>query len=536
MAAAQCETRMTPAGRPLPRRDLLALLLLAAVVRLLILASGSVSFHADEAVVGLMARHILDGARPTFFYGQAYMGSLDAWLIAGGFRLLGESVLTIRLVQTALYLAGLAVGYALLWRLSERRLLAAVGGLALALPTVNVMLYTTATLGGYNELLLLGHLTLLLAYEVAGRFPRSAWRWGLLGLVVGLGWWTHGLIVISALPAAAFILWRLWRLRTLRRSLPYLLLALAGLVIGSAPWWVFDLNSGGAAVATFLTNRQTGAFEGIGIPYVPPGERALGLLLVGVPALVGMRFPWSGSAFVVPVGGLVMVIYVAAVIRLLRGANPFLPGARALLLGMWALFALIFVASTFGADPTGRYFLPLALPLAALLGALVESLPRRTLALAAAALVLGYQTAGLMAAALTPPGYTTQFDAVSHIPNTHDAELIAFLEAHGLTRGYSSYWTAFRLAFLSGERLIYSAALPYKEDLSYNPADNRYPPYAEAVAQAENPAVITANLPPLDARLRRTWDESGTTYQTHSIGPFTIYHDFQPPLTAPPAW
>ena len=74
-------------------------LLIAFIARAVLLASNTVSFHSDEAVVALMARHILQGERPVFFYGQAYMGSLDAWLVAIGFQLLGESVLTIRFVQ-----------------------------------------------------------------------------------------------------------------------------------------------------------------------------------------------------------------------------------------------------------------------------------------------------------------------------------------------------------------------------------------------------------------------------------------------------
>ncbi|HEX2908930.1 MAG TPA: hypothetical protein VHO69_18805 [Phototrophicaceae bacterium] len=135
-----------------PRYHLLAVLLLAAVARLLLLASGSVSFHADESIVALMARHIGQGVRPTFFYGQAYMGSLDAWLVALGFQLLGESVLTVRVVQSALYLLVVAAGYFVAWKLSARPIVAAVAGLTLAIPTANVALYTTATLGGYNDL------------------------------------------------------------------------------------------------------------------------------------------------------------------------------------------------------------------------------------------------------------------------------------------------------------------------------------------------------------------------------------------------
>ena len=59
----------------------------------------------DPTVVALMARHLAALREfPIFFYGQAYMGSLDAWLIAAGFALFGDSVLTIRLVQSTLYL------------------------------------------------------------------------------------------------------------------------------------------------------------------------------------------------------------------------------------------------------------------------------------------------------------------------------------------------------------------------------------------------------------------------------------------------
>ena len=77
---------------------------MAGVVRAGVLIAGVVPFNADEAVVGLMARHILQGERPIFFYGQAYMGSLDAFLIALGFSLFGEQVWVIRMIQTLLYL------------------------------------------------------------------------------------------------------------------------------------------------------------------------------------------------------------------------------------------------------------------------------------------------------------------------------------------------------------------------------------------------------------------------------------------------
>ncbi|GIV81340.1 MAG: hypothetical protein KatS3mg051_0694 [Anaerolineae bacterium] len=87
---------------------------MAALARLWLLGGERVSFDSDEAIVGLMARHINQGKPiPTFFYGQAYMGSLDALLVAGSFRFLGESVMAMRAVQVALALVTLCLVYRL---------------------------------------------------------------------------------------------------------------------------------------------------------------------------------------------------------------------------------------------------------------------------------------------------------------------------------------------------------------------------------------------------------------------------------------
>jgi len=98
-----------------------------------------------------MARHILQGERPVFFYGQAYMGSLDSWLIALGFALLGQSVLTIRIVESLLYLLVVATGFWVAWRVSGRVIVAMVAALVLAVPNVLLSVYSTATLGATTK-------------------------------------------------------------------------------------------------------------------------------------------------------------------------------------------------------------------------------------------------------------------------------------------------------------------------------------------------------------------------------------------------
>ncbi len=71
---------------------------------------------ADEAIVGLMARHILEGEFPMFYWGQLYGGPHEPLLTAGFFQLLGPSTLVLKVV--ALLISGAAC--ILLWRVGKR--------------------------------------------------------------------------------------------------------------------------------------------------------------------------------------------------------------------------------------------------------------------------------------------------------------------------------------------------------------------------------------------------------------------------------
>lgn len=534
---------------------LAAVLAVSLLGRALLLASGAVSFHSDEAVVALMARHILHGERPVFFYGQAYMGSLDPWLVAFGFSLFGESVQTIRLVQSALYLGVVAASYGAAFVLSGRASVAVIAGLTLAVPNVLVALYTTATLGGYNETLLLGALMILLGFSIR-RGGAGLWRWALIGLFAGLGWWTNALIAVYVLPLAVLLLVRLWHGRSEgARLLIGPVVALGAFALGSAPWGLFALQND-LAPLRFLLGAPNAGFASAESAQ-PFAIRLIGLLAFGLPAALGLRFPWSPEWFFPVLGVIVLVIYLLALVALIRRRDALRPGGRGLVLGMTVLLAAVFLLSRFSNDPTGRYFLPLTLPLGVMLGALLSFPPssreqgqgdegqkslqpaaskRRTrgaaLRLAALVLILGFHAAGVLAAANGAVGLTTQFNVAEHIPSDSDADVIAFLEEHGISAGYASYWAAFRLAFLSGEAVTLSAALPPRDDLDWTPFYDRYPPY-RAAADAALPAYVTANTPLLDAELERLFAGAGVTYSVESIGPYTVFYAFDDPDSVP---
>ena len=120
-------------------------------------------FNGDEAIVALMARHILRGERPVFFYGQAYLGATDAWLVAVSFSIFGENVLAIRIVHILLFAGVVFTTYLLARRYLQSEWGARAAMLWMALPPTMLTLYTTATLGGYTETLLFGNILLLMA-------------------------------------------------------------------------------------------------------------------------------------------------------------------------------------------------------------------------------------------------------------------------------------------------------------------------------------------------------------------------------------
>ena len=517
---------------------LLAALSLALILRGGLLLANLVPFNADEAVVGLMAQHILQGQRPIFFYGQAYLGSLDAWLVAGAFALLGESVWAIRLVQIALFLGTIATTYWLALRIYRSEWMAGAAAVFLAIPPVLVTLYTTVSLGGYGETLLLGNLLLLLALALLQNRPHRAGEriagWLSFGFLGGLGFWTFPLILVYFLPAlvAAIVLhWRRWAALAAGAGL-----IAAGFLLGAAPWVWFSIANGPITVLEALGSAIAGASSPQ--PVFAAFEHAFNFLLFGPTVIWGMRPPWGAEFLALPLVPFALATHIGAtgfVIRRLSRARDAARLGRLLLAGVCAAVIAAFILTPFGADPSGRYFLPMAAPVALFTAELFHWLrlrrrQRRSLwrkwfgQVLALGLVVFYWWGNVQSAAAYPPGLSTQFDPNVRVDQRSLSDLMDFLRAEGETRGYTNYWVSFPLAFLSREALIFEARLPYHADLRYTPRDNRYPPYAAQVAASERVAFITTRTPALDDHLRRVFSDLEVEYQERLFGEYRVFY------------
>lgn len=520
---------MKPFSRQTAHRLAVLIILVAVLFRAWLIAVDGVSFDSDEAIVGLMARHITQGDPiPTFFYGQAYMGSLDAILVAGGFVLFGESVDSIRVVQMALYLLALASAYALALVITRRTVVALAALLLLAIPTALGALYTTITLGGYNELIVFGNLILLLGWQITVEQKHDLGRWALLGLITGAGWWVNGAIATPALVVVLLGLrYRAWR------DGRGVLIAAALFIAGGAPWWLYNLRHDWAALE-FLTG---GYGSGGAVETLSPLESLVALLLLGLPALYGLRLPWeAGFAFTAwaALAGLVYLALVADLITVWIARRrpdyepppPELQRARGWVWLVFAVFAVIFVFSSF-ADATGRYLMPLWVPASVGVALGLERFAGRSRAIAAGALavLVATQAITVITAARTDTGLQPQLVERLQIPRGHDQDVIDFLRAEGYTHGYASYWTAYRLTFRAHEDVILDSTLPH-EDKAEVGTHNRYEPYENAVDAAPRAAWITQNYPELDTLLEQRFAAQDITFQARDFGPYRVYTNF----------
>ena len=72
--------------------------------------------------------------------------------------------------------------------------------------------------------------------------------------------------------------------------------------------------------------------------------------------------------------------------------------------------------------------------------------------------------------------------------------------------------------------------LAYHPDLRYTARDNRYPPYAEAVASAARVAYITTGQAQLEERLRAGFRQLGVQWREAAVGDYHVFYDLSRPV------
>ena len=453
----------------------------------------------DVSVVGLMARHMAEGREfPVFFYGQPYMGSLEPSVSALLFLLFGESGFA--LTAGTAGVAALALWAAMRWANDiGGRPAAWAAGLFLAMGPLEFYAFQFAPRGGYMTSLLFGILVLWLGARVAadlreGRSP-SGWRYGVIGVCAGLGWWSSQMVTSALMVCAGQVAiaarFRLHRIRILP--------AVAGFLAGSLPFWLWNLAHG------FATFRMTGDLGSVspwtGLPLLARRYRQF---LGAWPS-----FSWSsGLLWGLYLTGMAMGI--AAMVREFRRRRvpPLALASAVAAAAHLGLSLLIYVTSAQIEMNTSRFLVPMwpSAVLVALAGILWLPFRRwRTPILGSFAL------AAAITQALILPRHAHRAERIEGLRG-EDREFAAWLERSGIETVYT-HLQDYPLNFRIGERVPFTSVLL-----------ERYPPFAKAAERAEHIGVI-GNHGAIRSMIRHT----GASAKISRVGRWSVAHAFMPP-------
>lgn len=519
-----------------PGRDafIVSLLVIAGLlVRLDFMRAAEFTIDGDEAIVGLMGKHILEGRGiPTFYYGQHYMGSLEAIMASLSFWLFGISPFTLQLVPLVWSLALIPVMY-LLGRSIVNRVAGLVAAALVALPAPALIVWSTKARGGFIEVVVLGAIALLITVAWIRDHPERL-RYPLtLGLILGLGWWVNNQIVYFILPVSLYAL-----AHSLSRSMRLVRAAdgrgttfgwergvarivamgTLGFFVGGLPYWVYNIRNGFPSFGMFsiakgegIVTHLSGLFE-TALPMIVgaqrfwqknpvfPGARTLALALYGVPflALVWMRR--------------------RELVDLFRG-NLDRRHPIELVLLFCVTCCVVFSASSFGwLVQAPRYLLPLYVGLYLVVATVCAVLCARNRRLGAVylAVLLCFQLAASYYSGRAITGEPVVFGG-QRVARDHEP-LIAALDMLGIRHVRTNYWIGYRLAFETEERVTFS--------LSGEPDHIRIPEYERdlGTAQASIPLVLVqaeANL------VKPALQRQGYAFSEMRAGEYTVLYDIK---------
>jgi hypothetical protein len=465
----------------------------------------------DDAILLLMARHLLKGEVATVLWNQPYNGALDAYLLAPLVAALPHHA-AYRLYQLAcavllVLLAGLlarAVGTKAAGWIAA--LLAACGAPYMALMTA------TGPPPNFLMPLLTGFPLLVGLRALGGEWPRGLTLLA-TGFVAGLAVWNSSLAIPAFAGMAAGLL-----VAGLRPSLARLVPLLGGVLVGLAPLLIARIvGASGARIGTAasaVTALRPSWLWGAGLEGL--GRALMGLAGFEVPLVV------DGPERVALAPPLPLLLAAALAVALLAGSLS----RRALpLIGWAAALAGAFALSRRTGPDDLRYLFGLTAPALALVGAGIVRLGRwRRWASGAAALAIVIPwLAGewRLAVQWRDPAVASR---VWQVP-----PIVAALETlgtSGVSSAYASLQFAGRLTLDSGHAIIASQA--WNERI---PGDSLR--FRDEVDLDPNPAwVLSPRLSrgmPRAGGFRDLVRSMGGSFAETPAGELVVFHGFRPP-------
>lgn len=488
--------------------------------------------HADSAVQGLIARHILGGEIQIFTYGIAHHGTLQAHWIALCFALFGQSTFVLKWAAgveslgliVAAYLLGREIG-------GDDRRIGRLAALLTAIGPLYLVEWSLRPRGGHIQVAILSALALwmtLRACRLAGpgeadpsALPlKIARRWlALAAFVLGVSWWSQFTTIYAILTCLLVFLWRGGPLRRDPRVWSF---AAAAFLIGSLPFWLYNIKFRWASF-----REISGGGGGPGLLHVLP-QRMRGLV-AAIAILVGARQTEAFQSF-----GAVQCLLAALGYGALLLATSVAPprgevkrNSSAIGWIFLAVTLMVYLATSFSSyalEP--RYLLPVYAILGPLTATGAIGLWDRKGAMrcASALLVLLVLWVSLHGCWRGERNVMQPWGAERRIPADF-SPLIRFLDSHGITRVFTNFYVGYRLDFETHERILACT--------DGDPIPELYTPYRDAVKSAEPPAAFITG-PQAAWWLNQALQSKRISFRHELIEGFEVFYDLGAPFVEYP--
>jgi hypothetical protein len=510
--------------------QLVALVVVATATiaaRLPFLLRGSRFFDSDEAVEGLMARHVLLGELPLFLWGQRYKGVPEVYMTAAALHVWPASVIALKAVTLGCFAFYACLNFRLLTRLFSQRVSWIATAFLIAGPPS--LVFWSLSASAEIVMSLIAGTVLCLGLDA---WRRDGARAGLVvaAAALGFGLWIQQYILYYVVALAVTAIdWtpqgraRI-RERMAARILPsWLRLVLGALTVAACVYIVLGM-------AAFLGAGFDVTWFGVRITMTHPQKMwwiAAALLLTGAAGFMGGHLIWGAvrTAWLAPALGFLLGYAPALAGRLLAdgpGApmarmdldrlqlvlSPFIhtvlpivfgfksptterlavPAWPAIIIAMAIVVSyrragrplfhvflittpIVFIVSGAYIDEQSyRYLMPLHAALPAVYAVGIDS-AFRTNRIAGIALLTSLL-------ALFVWQQATWYRRLE--PDRESQAIVSCLNRSGVRAAYADYWLSYKLTFLTDERVI----------IAPNDGADRYPPYTAMLRAQPSPPTI----------------------------------------------
>jgi len=479
----------------------------------------------EEGGVGLMARHIMNGDHIVFWWSQPYLGTFSIYITALFFKIFPDTTYILRLVPLIYSILAIIFSALLAQRMFKKRWWIITMIWWIVPPAFLTRL--GLTVWNYINCIAYGNIIIYLAWLCFYDKDVRKKPWFLLGIIGGLAFWDH-LICISYIAAVGVAL----LINFFRKGVNVkgFWLIVCGYVIGSFPFWGWNILSKFETIISMFGNKSSGSsdlFVRFKLVFLDLMVEILGYgdsFWIETDASKILKI--SVIIFYTLVFVFIIYYYLKSFIRK-HNKDSFLSFQNIELLVFIFVFGSAQVIFSKYDKPIYLVTVYSAVPLFFTL--FIKEISKKS----------RYFAGGLVFFLLFIHGFDNYmlFESNSYSERRCIDKLISFLNKNDINHVYAHYRISWSLSFESKELITASDMLGFRNNKYYQKIQTRsyMQPYFDAmhsVDSSNNVAFVTSEKLKLPTReeLKELFKLLSLEYKEKKIGEYTIFYDFSLPL------